>query len=108
MATPPGIIERDFASAPQECANIVGAEWVFTSDEDSSLYNNVYSIYQNSDLEPEVSAAIAPDSAEQVQAIVRVANRYLVPLYPISTGKNLGYGAPRRSCPGASCWILNG
>lgn len=47
---------------------------------------------RNSDLEPEVSAAIAPDSAEQAQAIVRVANRHLVPLHPISTGKNLGYG----------------
>ena len=92
MAIPPGITEQDFANALQEFANIVGEEWVFTSEEDTSLYKDVYSIYRNSDLEPEVSAAIAPDSAEQVQAIVRVANRYLVPLYPISTGKNLGYG----------------
>ncbi|MDE0006424.1 MAG: FAD-binding oxidoreductase, partial [Rhodospirillaceae bacterium] len=73
MAIPPGITEQDFASALQEFANIVGEEWVFTSEEDTSLYKDVYSIYQNSDLEPEVSAAIAPDSAEQVQAIVRVA-----------------------------------
>ncbi len=92
MAIPPGVTEQDFASALQEFSNIVGEEWVFTDDQDTALYKDVYSIYQNSDLEPEVSAAVAPDSAEQVQAIVRVANRYMVPLYPISTGKNLGYG----------------
>jgi 4-cresol dehydrogenase (hydroxylating) len=34
-----------------------------------------------------------------VQAVVRVANKYKIPLYPISTGKNLGYGgsAPNHS-----------
>ena len=38
------------------------------------------------------SAAVAPDSVEQVQQIVRIANEHKIPLYPISTGKNLGYG----------------
>src|SRR5216683_7107796 len=37
-------------------------------------------------------AAVAPSKAEEVQQIVRTANRYRVPLYAISTGKNLGYG----------------
>ena len=32
------------------------------------------------------------DSVEQVQQIVRTANTYKIPLFPISTGKNLGYG----------------
>ena len=31
-------------------------------------------------------------TTEEVQEIVRIANRYGIPLYPISTGKNLGYG----------------
>jgi 4-cresol dehydrogenase (hydroxylating) len=38
------------------------------------------------------SIAVAPSSVEQVQAIVVTANKYKIPLYPISTGKNLGYG----------------
>ena len=42
MAIPPGITEQDFASALQEFANIVGEEWVFTSDEDTALYEDVY------------------------------------------------------------------
>jgi 4-cresol dehydrogenase (hydroxylating) len=38
------------------------------------------------------SAALAPASVEQVQALVRIANEYRIPLYPISTGRNLTYG----------------
>src|SRR5690606_31899216 len=38
------------------------------------------------------SAAVAPTTVEQVQAIVRTANKYQIPLYPISTGRNLAYG----------------
>ena len=38
------------------------------------------------------SAAVAPDGVEQVQKVVKIANRYKIPIYPISTGKNLGYG----------------
>ncbi len=38
------------------------------------------------------SAALGPDSVEQVQAIVRIANRYKIPLYSVSTGKNYAYG----------------
>src|SRR5579863_9393916 len=45
--------------------------------------------------EPEeriASGAVAPSTTEEVQQIVRIANRYRIPLYTISTGKNLGYG----------------
>src|SRR5690606_29108077 len=38
------------------------------------------------------SGALAPDSAEQVQAIIKVANKYKIPLWPVSTGRNLAYG----------------
>ena len=40
MATPPGISERDFARALTEFRNAIGAEWVFTSDEDVNLYRD--------------------------------------------------------------------
>jgi 4-cresol dehydrogenase (hydroxylating) len=35
---------------------------------------------------------VAPDSVEQVQEIVQIANTYRLPLWTVSTGKNLGYG----------------
>ena len=45
------------------------------------------------------SAVLFPDSADAVQTIVRLANEFLVPLFPISMGRNLGLGsrAPMRS-----------
>ncbi|KAK8203382.1 hypothetical protein M8818_005273 [Zalaria obscura] len=38
------------------------------------------------------SAVCAPGSTEQVQAVVQWANKWLIPIYPISMGRNLGYG----------------
>lgn len=40
-----------------------------------------------------VLAIARPANREQVQACVRIANRYEVPIYPISRGKNWGYGS---------------
>ena len=92
MAIPPGVSESDFAAALQEFRAAVGDEWVFTSDEDVALYRDAYSPYWNEPEERVASAAVAPETVEQVQAIVRAANARRVPLYPISTGRNLAYG----------------
>lgn len=45
------------------------------------------------------SAIIAPRNVADVQTIVKAANEYHVPLWPISIGRNSGYGgaAPRVS-----------
>ena len=40
-----------------------------------------------------VLAVLRPSSAEQVQACVKIANQFAVPLYPISRGRNWGYGS---------------
>ena len=97
MRVPPGLTSKDFSSALQEFEAAVGKPWVFTSDEDMDLYRDSYSPVWHEDEEPIPSAAVAPDGVEQVQAIVRTANKYKIPLWTISTGKNLGYGgsAPR-------------
>ena len=92
MRTAPGVSPSDFAEALQEFAAVVGKDWVFTTDEDLDLYRDAYSPLRGQPDERVASAAVAPLTAEQVQAVVRIANRYKVPLYPISTGKNLGYG----------------
>ena len=38
------------------------------------------------------SAVVSPTSVEDVQAVVRIANEYRIPLWPIGRGKNNGYG----------------
>ena len=40
-----------------------------------------------------VRGVIQPASREEVQACVRIANQYEIALYPISAGKNWGYGS---------------
>jgi (+)-pinoresinol hydroxylase len=92
MKTPPGISQGDFSAAVEKFSQAVGKEWVFTSDADVALYRDAFSPFLGEPEERTASAAVAPDSVPQVQEIVRIANQYKVPLYPISTGRNLGYG----------------
>ena len=96
---PPDVTQSQFDAAIKAMRKVVGAEWVFTSDEDIHLYRDAYSPLQGEEEEYLPSGAVAPDSVEQVQEIVRIANTYKLPLWPVSTGKNLGYGgsAPRLS-----------
>ena len=92
MVLPPNVSEADFNAALGEFRSAVGASWVFSSDEDVALYRDSYSIYWGEPEERVASAAVAPAKVEEVQQIVRVANKYRIPLYPISTGRNLTYG----------------
>jgi len=84
--------ERAFERALQRFAAVVGSDWVFSSDADVALYRDAYSPMWGQPDERLASAAVAPASVEEVQAVMRVANELRVPVYPISTGKNLGYG----------------
>jgi (+)-pinoresinol hydroxylase len=92
MVPPPNVSEADFNAALNEFRSAVGASWVFTSDEDVALYRDSYSIYWGEPEERVASAAVAPAKVEEVQQVVRIANKYRIPLYPISTGRNLTYG----------------
>ena len=89
---PPNVTSEQFAAALGAFEKIVGKDWVFSKDEDVALYRDAYSPLWGEKEERLASAAIAPANVEQVQEIVRAANTHRIPLYPISTGKNLGYG----------------
>jgi (+)-pinoresinol hydroxylase len=86
VAIPPGISAADWTNARKQFSDVVGSQWVFTSDEDVALYRDAYSPFWGEPEERLVAAAVAPDSAEQVSQIVKIANRYRVPLFAISTG----------------------
>ena len=92
MALPPNVNASDFEAALRAWRDSVGADWVFTSDADVALYRDAYSPFWGEPEERVASAAVAPSTVEQVQAVVRVANQYRIPLYAISTGRNLAYG----------------
>jgi 4-cresol dehydrogenase (hydroxylating) len=89
---PSGVSRSDFDQVLRAWRGSVGSDWVFTADADVALYRDAYSPYWDEPEERVASAAVAPATLEEVQAVVRVANQYRVPLYPISTGRNLAYG----------------
>jgi (+)-pinoresinol hydroxylase len=97
---PPGVNAKDFADALKHFEAVLGKENVFTSDEDLALYRDAYSPLWGEAADSTPSAALAPDTVEQVQEIARTANQLSIPLYTISTGRNLAYGG---SAP-----VLNG
>ncbi len=52
-------------------------------------------------------AAVFPTDSAQVQAVVRLASRHDVPVWPVSTGKNWGYGEKTACYPGGITMILD-
>ena len=101
MTLPPGVSQQDFSAALRQFEDAVGKAWVFTSDEDVALYRDTYSPFWDEEDERVASAAVAPDNVEEVQQVMRVANRYSIPIYPFSTGKNLGYGGSAPALSGS-------
>ena len=92
---PPNVSERDFAKALNAFTEIVGKDWVFTSEEDLMTYLDPFA--PDNAENHAASAAIAPTTVEQIQDILKVARQYKIPLWTVSCGKNHGYGgaAPR-------------
>jgi (+)-pinoresinol hydroxylase len=101
MRTPPGVSPADFSAALAQFEKAVGHEWVFTSDDDMETYRDSYSPFWHEEEDRVPSAAVAPDGVEQVQAVVRIANNFKIPLWTISTGKNLAYGGSSPAMAGS-------
>ena len=102
MKLPPGVSEETFRRALQDFANVVGQDWVFYKDEDVARYNDAFSPFvAEPELQRVASAAVAPTQVEQIQQIVRIANQYKIPLYAVSTGRNLGYGGSAPNLSGS-------
>ena len=75
----------------RELRDVVGFEQV--RDDDITIERYARSTASRS---TRALAVVTPGSAEQVAELVKVARRHKTPLYPISTGKNWGYGD---ACP---------
>ena len=90
-ALPKGIAAGEFDKAIKELKAILGDEHVLVDEVRLAPYNKIMMPVPNDQHAP--SAAITPASVEQIQGVLKVLNKYKIPVYPISTGKNLGYGA---------------
>ncbi len=87
---PPGFTAQKLAEVQRAFESALGASKVFFDDLDRITYHDKFAVDDTHHLP---AGAVAPTSVEEVQAVVKIANQYLMPLWPISRGKNLGYGA---------------
>src|SRR4051812_15583275 len=102
---PPGLTLSEFNDALEAFRRVVGKDNVFSGDQ-LTPYADPYSIGNDDDAHA-ASAAVAPETTEQVQAIVKLANQYQVPLWPVSCGKNHGYGGASPRMAGTVVLDLN-
>ena len=98
LILPPGLTKARFDQAMAAFARAIGKDWVLVTDEDRETYLDMYS--PGRDESHAAAGAIAPASVEEIQAVLKIANEYKVPLWPISRGKNFGYGGAAPRMPG--------
>ncbi len=84
-----------------EVGGALGGDNVNTSDDTLTRYGE--NTMPGGDRRP--SAVVYPGSTAEVQAVVRAANAHKVPLYPVSTGNNMGLGT--RSAPSAGMVVVD-
>jgi len=96
---PVGMNPAAYTRALNAFAGVVGKPWLFNTDEDRETYLDIYAPGDEERHAP--SAAVAPATTEEIQALLRIANEFKLPLWPISRGKNMGYGGAAPVMAGA-------
>ena len=83
-------------NAVESWRSLLGHEYVLVED---SVVQNLeiatFKTHQN------ILVILSPQNIGEIQECVKIANTYKVPLYPISTGHNWGYGSsvpPHTNC----------
>ncbi|KUR71533.1 4-cresol dehydrogenase [Novosphingobium fuchskuhlense] len=90
--------KADFKGAVAAMRKVVGDEWVFADPDAVAPWKKSYTPDPYGKHIP--VGAVCPETAEQVQAIVKIANQFRQPIWPVSTGKNMGYGQTTTAMPG--------
>ena len=89
IVLPSGLTHARLDALRREFAGVVGARNLFFDDLDRESYRDKFAI---DEARHRPLGAIAPLTAEEVRQIVRIAAKVKTPLWPISRGKNFGYG----------------
>lgn len=95
---PPGVSKESFAAALAEYRVIVGDQWVFVDLERLAPYSRIMVPDDAAAHQP--CGAVAAGSVEEIQRILAVSNKYKIPLWTISVGRNFGYGEAAPATPG--------
>jgi FAD/FMN-containing dehydrogenase len=89
---PAGLSRPEFDRLIAAFVDALGVESVIADATRLREYRDPYT-YRESD-EFDAAAVVTPTTTEQVQAVVRIANRFGVHLWTISQGRNNTYGGP--------------
>jgi len=87
---PPGLSAADFDAALSAFASALGPHAVLMAEEQVREFRDPYTFPAWDDFWP--SAVVQPGTVEDVQAVVRIARRFGVPLWTTSMGRNNCYG----------------
>jgi 4-cresol dehydrogenase (hydroxylating) len=87
---PPGVSASDFQQALAAFAAIAGRDAVLSTGGAVEPYLDPFAPGDARSFE--ASAVVMVSSVEQVRAVLAVANRYRVPMWSVSTGRNYAYG----------------
>lgn len=97
---PPDVSADDFRQALREIAAVIGENNVtivtnesMKPDKDGHYFNlpSEHDLFYILEKDRFLASAVAlPGSTEEVSKIMKIANRYLTPLWPVSIGRNLG------------------
>ncbi|EXJ91673.1 vanillyl-alcohol oxidase [Capronia epimyces CBS 606.96] len=109
LVLPPGISSQTFKVFIVRVINIVGESNVDVIKDAQQLGKDsyldpskVHDMFYISDEDYFVSSAVvAPRNVQDVQAIIRLSNELVVPLWPFSVGRNVGYGGAAPRVPGS-------
>ncbi len=97
-ALPPGLTASVFQEALRAMRAVVGTANVFSNEAELLGYHDHFA------MKPVAahlaSAAAAPKNVEEIQSLLKIAREHGVPVWTVSTGRNLGYGGPAPSMPG--------
>lgn len=93
MTTVPDRLEAStLARAIDRFTAALSADRVLTADEELREFRDPFAFATWDDYT--ASAVVLPETVEEVQAVVRIANELKVPLWTHSQGRNNGYGGP--------------
>ena len=84
--------EESLALALESFRSALGSEAVITGEDELREFRRPVRVRGRDDYT--ASAVLMPETVEEIQQIVRIANEHKVPLWTHATGMNNGYGGP--------------
>jgi hypothetical protein len=86
---PPGLQQETFDNAIREYKAAVGEGQVLEGD-DLTEYIDPYELQEAEGTRKMPSAAVRPRTIEELREVLKVSNKYSIPVWTFSRGKNLG------------------